>query len=79
MSPAALFTVTTPSLTIHLAGDLSFADTHSSRFLPLNKMIASDGGVVQSLPGVTTAGVGDHISVSSGFGFEGDEAFCSAF
>src|SRR5579864_814019 len=66
MLPAALFTVTTPSATIHLAGDLSCVETHSSRFFPSNKMIASDGGAAHVSPGVTTFGTGCQISVSSG-------------
>src|SRR3954462_144548 len=66
MPPCALLTVITPSATIHCAGDLSFAVTHSSMFLPSNRMIASEGGAAQVAPGVTTFGIGSHISVSSG-------------
>src|SRR5215471_1584589 len=66
MLPAALFTVITPSPTTHCAGVWSFTATHSSRFLPSNRMIASDGGAPQVAPGVTTTGSGDHTSVSSG-------------
>src|SRR3982074_514439 len=64
--PAALFTVSTPSATVHLAGDLSWTDTHSSRFLPSNRTIASEGGAALLAPGVTTLGTGSHTSVSSG-------------
>ena len=66
-APCALFTVSTPSATVHLAGDLSRLDTHSSRFLPSNSTIASDGGAALVAPGVTTLGTGSHTSVSSGF------------
>src|ERR1035438_9711074 len=67
MFPSALFTVITPSATIHLAGDLSRFETHSSKFLPSNSTIASDGGAEQLAPGVTTFGTGSQISVSAGF------------
>src|SRR5215467_4003554 len=68
MFPAPLFTVMTPSATVHFAGaDRSCADTHSSRFFPSNRMIASDGGAPHSAPGVTAFGSGCHTSVSSGF------------
>src|SRR5579864_4493881 len=66
MLPAVLFTVMTPSATIHFAGDLSCAETHSSRFLPSNRMIASEGGAAHGSPGVTTFGTGCQTSVSSG-------------
>src|ERR1700733_15405927 len=72
MFPPDLLTVITPSATSHLAGDLSLFVTHSSRFLPSNSTIASDGAAPQVAPGVTTAGTGSHISVSSGFGLTGD-------
>src|SRR5580700_9238002 len=56
-----------PLATIHFAGaERSCADTHSSRFLPSNKMIASEGGAAQVAPGVTTFGSGCQTSVSSG-------------
>src|SRR5271167_2623299 len=71
MFPPALFTVITPSATIHFAGDLSRFETHSSKFLPSNRTIASDGGAVQLAPGVTTFGTGSQISVSCGFGGAG--------
>ena len=48
MLPADLFTVITPSATVHFAGDLSFVETHSSRFLPSNRMIASEGAGLRS-------------------------------
>src|SRR5579864_6168803 len=67
MLPAALLTVMTPSATIHFAGDLSCAETHSSRFFPSNSTIASDGGAAHVAPGVTTFGTGCQTSVSSGF------------
>src|SRR5436305_13633103 len=65
-TPFSLLTVSTPSATGHLAGDLSRLDTHSSRFLPSNSTIASDGGAVLLAPGVTSFGIGSHTSVSSG-------------
>jgi hypothetical protein len=69
MLPPVLFTVITPSATVHSAGDLSFTETHSSTFLPSNNTTASEGGVpVFTGPGVTTFGTGSQISVSSGFG-----------
>src|SRR6185437_15917217 len=68
MFPPALFTVSTPSATVHFAADLSRTDTHSSRFLPSNSTIASEGAAVQVAPGVTTFGTGCQTSVSSGFG-----------
>src|SRR5690242_5536359 len=72
MLPAALFTVTTPLATVHLAGDLSRTDTHWSRFLPSKRTMASEGGAVAlsdgGAPGVTTGGTGVHCSVSWGFG-----------
>src|SRR5580704_7979804 len=67
-TPGALLTVMTPSATIHFAGDLSWADTHSSRFFPSNRTIASEGGALQVAPGVTIFGTGSQTSVSSGFG-----------
>src|SRR5450755_91112 len=75
MLPADLATVITPSATVHCAGDLSFADTHSSRFFPSNKMMASEGGAPQVASGVTTLGSGDQTSVSAGLG-PGEEAAC---
>src|SRR4051812_48128364 len=65
MPPTALFTVIAPSASVQVAGDRSFIRTHSSRLAPLNNTIASDGGE-PLVPGVTTAGTGDQISVSSG-------------
>src|SRR6516162_9877931 len=61
----------TPSATIHCAGVWSLAETHSSRFLPSKRMMASEGGAVEVAPGVTIAGWGDQTSVSSGFGTAG--------
>src|SRR5438270_3012222 len=78
MLPAFLLTVSTPSETIHWAGDLSCAETHWSRFLPSNKMIASEGAAPQVAPGVTTSGTGFHTSVSSGFAWFGVEGACCA-
>src|ERR1700722_8763593 len=72
MFPPVLFTVITPSATSHFAGDLSRFVTHSSRFLPSNSTIASEGAAPQVAPGVTTGGTGSQISVSSGFGLAGD-------
>src|SRR3974390_2337157 len=75
MLPAAFLTVMTPSATVHCAGDLSCADTHSSRFLPSKRTRASDGGAPHVAPGVTTFGSGAQTSVSSGLG-PGDGAAC---
>src|ERR1700722_2491269 len=74
MLPSPLLTVITPSATVHLAGDLSRSESHSSIFLPSKSTIASEGGAPQVAPGVTTAGTGSQISVSSGFGLSGDWA-----
>src|SRR5580698_9229381 len=74
MLPAALFTVSTPSPTFHLAGDLSWAETHSSRLRPSKRTIASEGGAVQLAPGVTTFGTGSQTSVSCGLAADG---FCA--
>src|ERR1051325_2019996 len=72
MLPAFLSTVTIPSATIHLAGALrSCAETHSSRFLPSKRMIASEGAAAQVAPGVTTLGSGCQTSVSSGLAVDG--------
>src|SRR5579883_2944231 len=64
--PRALFTIISPSLTNHGAGDLSRVKTHSSRFLPSKSTMASDGGAESVAPGVTTFGSGSHTSVSLG-------------
>src|ERR1700723_140705 len=72
MLPSPLLTVITPSATVHLAGDWSRTESHSSIFLPSKRTIASEGGAPQVAPGVTTAGTGSQISVSSGFGLAGD-------
>src|SRR6185312_6419050 len=61
-----LLTISTPSLTIQGAGDLSRVDTHWSRFLPSNRTMASDGGAPSVAPGVTTLGSGAQTSVSLG-------------
>src|SRR5258708_39557621 len=69
MLPASLLTVTMPAATVHLAGaEWSCAETHSSRFLPSNRMMASEGAAVGVAPGVTTLGSGFQTSVSSGLG-----------
>src|SRR6478672_3485538 len=73
-TPGAFFTVITPSATVHWAGDLSWADTHSSRLLPSNRTIASEGGAALVAPGVTILGTGVQTSVSSGFGAAGRSA-----
>src|ERR1022692_783127 len=70
-TPDAFLTVKMPSATTHWAGVWSWAETHSSSFLPSNKMIASEGGAPKVAPGVTTFGTGVQISVSSGFGLDG--------
>src|SRR5690348_2142900 len=64
--PLALLTTRTPSLTVHGAGDLSRVDTHSSRFFPSKRTIASDGGSESLAPGITTLGSGSQTSVSLG-------------
>src|SRR6188508_1099846 len=69
MFPDFLLTVKTPSATVHSAGDLSFVDTHSLRFFPSKRRMASAGGVVVLVPGATTFGTGSQTSVSSGRGF----------
>src|SRR5579864_2684014 len=67
MLPAVLLTTRMPSATVHFAGcERSLAETHSSRFFPSKRMIASDGGLPHSEPGVTTFGSGCQTSVSSG-------------
>src|SRR5687767_7529592 len=80
MLPAGLFTVITPSATVHFAGDLSLVATHSSRFFPSNRMMASAGAVQVLVPGATTFGTGSQTSVSSGRGFcvAVDGACCAA-
>src|ERR1019366_271506 len=75
MLPADLATDITPLATVHCAGDLSFAETHSSRFFPSNRMMASEGGAPQVAPGVTTFGSGSQTSVSAGLG-PGEGAAC---
>jgi hypothetical protein len=47
------------------------AETHSSRFLPSNSTIASEGGAALLAPGVTILGTGSDTSVSWGFGAAG--------
>src|SRR5215472_12560854 len=69
MLPVLLATVTMPSETFHLAGwARSWAETHSSRFFPSKRTIASEGGLPHSTAGVTTLGSGVQTSVSSGLG-----------
>src|SRR5215831_7724860 len=70
----------TPFATIHFAGDPSFAETHSSMFLPSKSMIASDGESAFDLPGVITGGTGSHTSVSAGLGagLDAGTGFCAA-
>src|SRR5471032_2137086 len=46
--PRALLTVMTALVTIQLAGDLSRVFTHSTRFLPSNRTMASEGGGIDS-------------------------------
>ena len=62
----SLFTANGPSVTVQEAGDFIRVDTHSSRFLPSKRTIASEGGR-ESAPGFTTLGSGSHTSVSFGF------------
>src|SRR6188472_2541790 len=66
MLPVLLVTVSRPSATVQPAGDWSRVDTHSSRFLPSNNTMASDGGRAP-WPGLTIFGTGCHTSVSAGF------------
>src|ERR1700685_2444134 len=69
MLPAGLSTVRMPEATVHLAGAArACADTHSSRFLPSKRIMASEGAALQVAPGVTTLGSGVQTSVSSGLG-----------
>src|SRR5579863_3915907 len=73
MLPAGLFTVRMPLATVQFAAaewslSWSWAETHSSRFLPSNRMMASEGAAPQVAPGVTTLGSGCQTSVSSGLG-----------
>src|ERR1700685_2659444 len=70
-TPCALLTVRMPLATTHWAGEWSWADTHSSWFLPSNNTIASEGGADSVAPGVTIAGTGVQTSVSSGLGLAG--------
>src|SRR5258708_2873672 len=80
MLPPAFLTVATPSWTSHDAADLSLTLTHSSRFSPSKRMMASEGGAPKVDPGATTAGLGVQISVSSGLGFGlGGSAGCWAW
>src|SRR5882724_13268162 len=64
--PNALLTVRAPPLVrSQPAGVLpSFTDTHSSWFLPLNRIMASEGASEGVSPGVTMGGTGLYISVS---------------
>src|SRR5690349_7795200 len=73
VAPGPLFTVRIPEdggtfFTIQFAGPLSLVLTHSSRFLPSKRMIASEGGSESTAPGVTTLGTGSQTSVSCGLG-----------
>src|ERR1700720_2157955 len=77
MLPADLLTLRTLCDTIHRARDPSLLDTHSSRLVPSNNLIASDGGAAFVIPGVTTTGTGCHTSVSAGFG-EPETSVCAA-
>src|SRR5438477_11692623 len=78
MFPAFLLTVSTPSATIHCAGDLSCTHTHWSRFLPSNNIIASEEAAPLAAPGLTTFGTGCQTSVSSGFALFSDVGACCA-
>src|SRR5437868_15483859 len=83
MLPACLFTVSTPSATVHPAAPLSRTDCHWSRSVPLNSTIASDGGAASVAPGVTIFGTGSQTSVSAGlpragWGWPGRGACCAA-
>src|SRR5271166_1864274 len=70
-TPGAFFTVRMPFDTTQWAGVWSWADTHSSSFLPSNNTIASEGGAASVGPGVTILGTGCHTSVSSGLALAG--------
>ena len=70
MSPAFLFTVSTPFCTVHPAGFVvSLAVTHCERSRPSKSTIASEGGAAFVAPGVTIFGTGVQTSVSSGLPF----------
>src|ERR1700676_5253898 len=66
MFPTVLSTTIAPFSTRQRAGERSLVMTHSSRFRPSNRTIASDGAAPQSAPGNTLGGTGSHCSVSSG-------------
>src|SRR5580658_10036389 len=70
-TPCALLTVRIPLATTHWAGVWSWADTHSSWFLPSNRTMASEGGAESVAPGVTIGGTGVQTSVSSDSGLAG--------
>src|SRR3954469_13092049 len=69
MLPVGLLTVNAPLAMVHCAGERSLTETHSSRFRPSNRTIASEGGASFVGPGVTTFGTGVQTSVSSGLPF----------
>src|ERR1700757_357931 len=69
--PAVLLTTRMPPATVHFAGcERSLAETHSSKFFPSKRTIASDGGLPHSAAGVTTFGSGCQTSVSSGLAWD---------
>src|SRR5687768_3758145 len=72
-SPVPFATVIAPSPTVHRAA-LPLASTQFSRFFPLNKTIASEGGADASSPGDTTGGSGCQTSVSLGSGLSCEKA-----
>src|ERR1700722_17755857 len=66
MFPTVLSTTIAPFSTRQRAGERSLVMTHSSRFRPSNRTIASDGAAPPSTPGNTLGGTGSHCSASSG-------------
>src|ERR1700733_7016738 len=66
MLPTVLSTTMAPFSTRQRAGERSLVMTHSSRFRPSNRTMASDGAALPSAPGTTLGGTGSHCSVSSG-------------
>src|ERR1700692_1749841 len=66
MFPTVLSTTIAPFSTRQRAGERSLVMTHSSRFRPSNRTIASDGAAPSPTPGNTLGGTGSHCSVSSG-------------
>src|SRR5580700_2910365 len=66
MFPTDLSTTRAPFTIRQRAGERSLVMTHSSRFRPSNRTMASEGAALPSAPGTTLGGTGSHCSVSSG-------------